>query len=298
MRLPSFGSAIRPRPAQRSGAAGPLLALAALLLVAVAPVALAADLPKLPANPAPGAPGAPNVPVAPPQSGLFDTGLVMSLSVAGLGVGAVLGLLWYLGVGGLRQIDSKNVLEHPLRQALLQTVQQEPGAHLRELAARHKTAVTNTQWHLRKLEMANLVKTQKVQGKRVYYPVQGGVASRDRAIQNAALRNPNAEGVRAYIAAKPGAEIGDIADALHLNPGTVRWHLRRLEEAGLLRLILDGERTMYYAMTANRPERPPRPLAIVRQRDDGRDEAEAAMPSDAAPADPAPAEPQIQPTEG
>src|SRR5690349_4806665 len=113
---------------------------------------LAAALPSAPSLP----------PVAPPAGGgLFDTGLVVGLGLTGMGIGALLGVLYYFGVGGLRQIDSKNVLNHPLRQALLQTVQDEPGAHLRELAARHQTAVTNTQWHLRKLEMANLVKTQK-----------------------------------------------------------------------------------------------------------------------------------------
>ncbi|MCA1818758.1 MAG: winged helix-turn-helix transcriptional regulator [Halobacteriales archaeon] len=209
-----------------------------------------------------GLPSAPSLPpVAPPvDGGLFDTGLVVGLGLTGLGVGAVLSLLYYFGVGGLRQIDSKNVLQHPLRQALLQTVQAEPGAHLRELAARHHTAVTNTQWHLRKLEMANLVKTQKVQGKRVYYPVQGGVATRDRAIQNAALRNPNAEAVRAFVAANPGAEASDVSGNLHLNPGTVRWHLRRLEDANLLRVITEGDATHFYAMTPNRPDRPPRPV--------------------------------------
>jgi predicted transcriptional regulator len=209
-----------------------------------------------------GLPSAPTglPPVAPPiDGGLFDTGLVVGLGLTGLGVSALLGLLYYMGIGGLRQIDSKNVLHHPLRQALLLTVQEEPGAHLRELAAKHQTAVTNTQWHLRKLEMANLVKTQKVQGKRVYYPVQGGVATRDRAIQNAALRNPNAEAVRAFIAANPGTEPSAIANELHLNPGTVRWHLRRLEEASLLRIITEGDSQHFYAMTPNRPDRPPRP---------------------------------------
>jgi predicted transcriptional regulator len=214
-----------------------------------------------------GLPNAPTgiAPITPPDSGLFDVGLVVGLGLAGLGVSALLGLLYYFGVGGLRQIDSKNVLNHPLRQALLQTVQEDPGAHLRDLAARHHTAVTNTQWHLRKLEMANLVKTQKVQGKRVYYPVQGGVATKERAIQNAALRNPNAEAVRAFIAANPGTEPAAIANALHLNPGTVRWHLRRLEEARLLRVIPEGPSQHYYAMTPNRPDRPPRPVRVAEE---------------------------------
>ncbi len=176
----------------------------------------------------------------------FGSGLLWGLTAGGVGLAALAGLAYYLGVGGLRHIDKNNVLEHPLREQLLTLLRQEPGLHLRELASRHDTAVTNTQWHLRKLEMANLVKTQKVQGRRLYYPTEGGVQAKERALQNAALRNPNAVRVLEFLMATPGSNQRSMADALKMNPGTIRWHLRRLETAGLLRAVPDGAQIRYY----------------------------------------------------
>jgi predicted transcriptional regulator len=187
---------------------------------------------------------------------LFDDGLVWTVGFGSAGAIAALGALYYFGVGGLRHVDRENVLEHPMRQAILTTVQDRPGVHLRELAGRHGTAVTNTQWHLRKLEMAGLVKTQKVQGRRLYYPVQGGQVTRAKALENAALSNPNAEALSNFLAAHAGCNQRGLVDGLAMNPGTVRWHLRRLEEAGLVRSIQEGSQTRYFLMrNAERPMR-------------------------------------------
>ncbi len=186
--------------------------------------------------------------------GFFDSGLAVGLTFGGLGLAVLLGALYFLGVGGLRHVDANNVLEHPLRAQILETVEDRPGVHLRELSQVHETAVTNTQWHLRKLEMAGLVRTQKVSGRRLYYPTRGGVASREKALQNAATRNPNAESIFEHIQKHAGCNQRSLAEALDMNPGTVRWHLRRLQEAGLVRAMPDGSNTRYYSL-----QRPPRP---------------------------------------
>lgn len=213
-----------------------VLALA-LLLATAAPAASAA----LPAEP-------PADPLSNGGGSLFHDGLVWSLGLGSAGLAVLLGALYVLGVGGLRHVDRANVLEHPMRQQLLRAIQDRPGIHLRELASAHDTAVTNTQWHLRKLEQASLVKTQKVQGRRLYYPVQGGQESRTKAIENAALRNPNAERVTEFLAANAGCNQRALAEALGMNPGTVRWHLRKLESAGLVRTIQEGPHAHYYLM--------------------------------------------------
>jgi predicted transcriptional regulator len=215
------------------------LVLAAAFFVVAAPMASAADLP---ATPDPLSQGGDN--------SLFDDGLVWGIGLGSAGVAVLLGALYVLGMGGLRHVDRENVLEHPMRQQLLDAIQARPGIHLRELASSHDTAVTNTQWHLRKLEQAGLVKTQKVQGRRLYYPVQGGQESRTKAIENAALRNPNAERVSDFLAANAGCNQRALAEALGMNPGTVRWHLRKLETAGLVRVIHEGTQARYFLMKA------------------------------------------------
>lgn len=215
------------------------------LIVALATVpaasALPADAPEDPTDPLSQGGG----------SSPFSDGLVWGVGLGGAGLAAALGLLYFLGVGGLRHVDRNNVLEHGMRQELLDTISTRPGIHLRELATQHGTAVTNTQWHLRKLEMAGLVKTQKVQGRRLYYPVQGGAAVKTIALENAALANPNASRVTEFLAANGGCCQRNLAEALGMNPGTVRWHLRKLESAGLVRAIQEGSQTRYFLMRAN-----------------------------------------------
>lgn len=175
-------------------------------------------------------------------------GLVWGMSLGGAGLVAGLGVLYYLGVGGLRHVGRENVLDHPMRTALLDTIRSSPGIHLRELASSHETAVTNTQWHLRKLEQAGLVKTQKIQGRRLYYPVAGGQAMRVLAVENATLRNPNAHRLSDFLQTNPGASQRALAEHLGMNPGTVRWHLRKMESAGLVRAIHEGSQPRYFVM--------------------------------------------------
>lgn len=211
----------------------------------VALMVLAATVPSVAALP-----DAPADPLSNGGSSMFHDGLVWGVGLGSAGLAVALGVLYVLGVGGLRHVDRENVLEHPMRRMLLDSIQSRPGIHLRELASSHATAVTNTQWHLRKLEQANLVKTQKVQGRRLYYPVQGGQESRLKAIENAALRNPNAERVSDFLAANAGCNQRALAEALGMNPGTVRWHLRKLESAGLVRVIHEGSQARYFLMKA------------------------------------------------
>ncbi len=198
----------------------------------------------------------------------WNRGLVWGIGAGGLGLAVAAGIAWFLGVGGLRHIDKHNVLEHPMRQSLLQVVEEQPGVHLRELANRHETAVTNTQWHLRKLEMAGLVKTEKVQGRRLYYPTRGGVVAKQEAVQNAAVSNPNAKAILEYVQVHPGTTQKGIADALEMNPGTVRWHIRKMDGAGLIKTLEEGSKVTYFPAQRSapgdwRPERPSREAVKV-----------------------------------
>lgn len=244
---------------------------AILLLLALLPAVAAQELPIDPDDPLGQGADEPEAPPLPgqepdeadgdPASSVPDVGgdgidwsrgLVWGVGLGGVGLAAAVGIAYYLGVGGLRHIDKSNVLEHPMRKALLEVVENEPGVHLRELASRHDTAVTNTQWHLRKLEMAGLVKTQKVQGRRLYYPTAGGAMAKQAAVQNAAVQNPNARKILDYLQGHAGTNQRTLADLLDMNPGTVRWHLRKMEAAGMVRCIQDGTQSCYFPVESGR----------------------------------------------
>jgi predicted transcriptional regulator len=76
--------------------------------------------------------------------------------------------------------------------------------------------------------------------------VEGGVETKRRAIAASVLRNENAQQIVLYLAANPSAHQREIARAIGVNHGTVRWHLRKLEEAELVTPLKKEHTTHYY----------------------------------------------------
>jgi predicted transcriptional regulator len=192
------------------------------------------------------------VPFASAQGGLTDDligGESLDLGGAiGIGIGAALvgGLVAILAMLGARFVNAGNVLENGARKQIFEYVQAHPGIHLRAAAAQLNLSTTNVLWHLRKLEDANLVTSRKFEGYKVFYPVEGGVETKRRAIASSVLRNDNAFQILQYVSTNPSAHQREIARALGVNHGTIRWHLRKLEEAELVRPLKKEHTTHYY----------------------------------------------------
>jgi len=138
------------------------------------------------------------------------------------------------------------VLENDARKQIFEYIQAHPGVHLRAAATALDLSTTNVLWHLRKLEEANLVTSKKFEGYKVFYPVEGGVETKRRAIASSVLRNDNAFQILQYVSTNPSAHQREIARALGVNHGTIRWHLRKLEEAELIRPLKKEHTTHYY----------------------------------------------------
>ncbi|HEV8360348.1 MAG TPA: winged helix-turn-helix transcriptional regulator [Candidatus Thermoplasmatota archaeon] len=240
-----------------------------LSLLALALPALALE-PEIPAgtdvqNPLPGSGEAPGdsgssqasppspiqSPVTPPQGlelGPLEITPDLGLGVAiGVGVSiASLAALALAGRLGTRFVNSENVLENDARRAIFEYIKTNPGCHLRETASSLGLSTTNVLWHLRKLEESNLVSSKKLEGYKVFYPVEGGVEAKRMGLALAVLRNPNATQILGIIARTPGVHQREIARMLGVNHGTVRWHLKKL---GIVQLVLEvkkGAVSMYY----------------------------------------------------
>jgi len=181
--------------------------------------------------------------------GLFDglggidltTGLVLGV---GLAIAAIAASLFFLG--GAKFVNSANVLENESRRQIFEYIQAHPGVHLRAAATALTLSTTNVLWHLRKLEDANLVTSKKFEGYKVFYPVEGGVETKKRAIAASVLKNDNAQHILDYVSSNPSAHQREIARAIGVNHGTVRWHLRKLEEAELVLPVKKEHTTHYY----------------------------------------------------
>ncbi len=148
--------------------------------------------------------------------------------------------------GGVKYIDRKNVMESPLRRSMYNYIRENPGAYLREISRALDINPTNTTWHLRKLTESDYVRSQMSNGLKLYYPIEGGVKSRTDAVTGAILKNENARTIVAYLLAHPGGHQREIARALSVNHGTIRWHLKKLVGAGFINEHADGSAYKYY----------------------------------------------------
>ncbi|MBW3583036.1 MAG: helix-turn-helix domain-containing protein [Euryarchaeota archaeon] len=167
---------------------------------------------------------------------------IMTISVVGLlATGGALAFS-----GGVKYIDRKNVLDNPVRRDMYAYIRQNPGVYLREISRTLDINPTNTTWHLRKLSEAELVRCQMANGLKLYYPLEGGVKTKQTALINSILKNDNAKTIVAYLLAHPGSHQREIARALGVNHGTVRWHLKKLAAANIINEHRDGAAFDYY----------------------------------------------------
>jgi predicted ArsR family transcriptional regulator len=170
-----------------------------------------------------------------------EFGVGVAVGAAALGLGA-----WLAFRGGAKFVTRENVLENDTRSDLYEFLQEKPGTHLRGIADELDLSTTNVLWHLRKLEDADLVKGKKLEGYKVFYPVEGGENAQRKAMASSVLRNDNAQAVLEYVAAEPGAHQRQIARALDVNHGTVRWHLRKMLKTDLVSKVEQGHAIEYY----------------------------------------------------
>ncbi len=145
-----------------------------------------------------------------------------------------------------RYISPKEALANPQRAMLYGFVRATPGVHLKQLSEEFGMKTSSILWHIRKLESAELVKSERVNGFRVFYPVEGGVEIRQVSRALAALQNDNALHIYQYVERHPGTPASAMAEQLSLHGGTARWHLRKLRDHGLLDELVQSDGSRFY----------------------------------------------------
>ena len=195
-------------------------------------------------------------PVAAPVDDLGGP-LVPALAVAGLAVAGLAGILAAFFQGGARFVTPAEVLANDVRKGIYGYLKARTGANLKQVTDDLHLTTTNAIWHLRKLEEAGLVNSRRFNGYKVFYPAEGGVEARRMSLGKTALANENAQEVFEHVAAHPGIHQREIARALGVNHGTVRWHLKKLLSAELIVETRRGKASAY--------EPTPMGLAALRQ---------------------------------
>lgn len=161
-----------------------------------------------------------------------------------------------VGLGGFalvtRYVSPKEALKNPQRAMLYGFVRGNPGVHLKQLSEEFAMKTSSILWHVRKLESAELVRSERANGYRVFYPVDGGVEIKRVSRAITALQNRNARTLYEAVERVNGATPTQLSETLAMHGGTVRWHLRKLREFGLVEELIRDDGSTFFATPLGR----------------------------------------------
>lgn len=170
-------------------------------------------------------------------------GGVFAASLAGLGATAV-GMVGFAAV--TRYISPKEALKNPQRAMLYGFIRATPGAHLKQLSEEFMMKTSSILWHIRKLEAADLVHSERANGFRVFYPTEGGIEAKRLSRAITTLHNENARVIQDRVQNAPGQTVKELSERLDIHSGTVRWHLRKLRDFGLMDELVREDGSRFY----------------------------------------------------
>lgn len=163
---------------------------------------------------------------------------------AGSAAAGVLILLWPAlkgllgGIGLFSRIRREDLLEHPVRAGIMETIEADPGVHFQELVRRLGKGRGTMEHHVRKLVGSGLLVEKAERGFTCYFP-KGQV---DRRVMDVAplFKADGARRVAQAVQAQPGAATMELASVLGMATSTVNYHVKRLVDAGVLDSRRDG----------------------------------------------------------
>ncbi len=175
-----------------------------------------------------------------------EAGISTFMLVALIALVAV--ILIVLGVGGYTKYKDMEI-EGGLRLDMYEYIKHNPGEHLSSIMVEFDISPSTAQHHLHILEQRDQIVAYKEQKFKRFY-INGDAHSAqmpDIPYKStiAALKNPTAHKIVTHLVSNPGASQKEVATALGLSASTVNWHVKKLEETGLVIKTRAGKQVMY-----------------------------------------------------
>jgi predicted transcriptional regulator len=128
--------------------------------------------------------------------------------------------------------EQRELLLLDTRQRILEAIYKKPGLHFRELARATGLATGQLEYHLYRLEKAGLIHSEKDGKYTRYYPP---LEYSDDVKQILKLLNrPRVKEIVEYLAENECATVDELEKVVGLARSSVVWHLKRLEEYGIV----------------------------------------------------------------
>ncbi len=154
--------------------------------------------------------------------------------VALIGIAALIALLWKTAplAGLFSRIHGDQALQSPARRRLLDIIEANPGIHHNEVVRLGGHGKGGTDHHLRTLVRTGHVVEKRQPGFVCYF----GKGAVDRRLMEAmpALKAGLARRILDHVRENPGSSGSDLARATGAENSTVSYHVKRLENAGLV----------------------------------------------------------------
>jgi predicted transcriptional regulator len=145
---------------------------------------------------------------------------------------------------GFRRIARKNILGNATRQAVFLCIAESPGIGLAAIARRTQVSRGALSYHLALLEFWHVVVSRKIHGSTGYFENSGRYGSLEQGLLGC-LRHETARKILYALSDRPARTRSDLETYLSLSGPTVTWHIKRLEEDGLLTRARDGRFSRY-----------------------------------------------------
>ena len=150
--------------------------------------------------------------------------------------------------------ERDRILQLGARRRLHEQVTTFPGLHLAELARGLDMDPNHAKYHLDRLERAGLVASRHERGFLLYFPkeetalgLRDAVAAQDKAVL-AALRRPVPLHIALLLLERGRTTHAQLLEDVGVAHGTLHYHLKRMEDSGILASVKEG-RERWYSLT-------------------------------------------------
>ncbi|KAF1077241.1 winged helix-turn-helix transcriptional regulator [Methanogenium sp. MK-MG] len=145
---------------------------------------------------------------------------------------------------GLSRVSGDNVFENDTRRKIYDCIRKNPGIHMRAIVKETDVSLGTLRYHINQLCKNHNLAILEERGHTHYFENSGTYSvSQQNVLKH--MRNSTTRKILEVLAANPSATRKDISESLGITGSTITWHMKRLEEDGVIDVRNEGRFVQY-----------------------------------------------------